>query len=718
MRLGITPPKIKCPPGVDQPCRRAQSSVVTERNRKRAEQIQLATYRISEAAQASSTLDDLYREIHRIVGELMPATNFYIALYDATTDVVTFPYFVDEVDPPLPPKRAGRGLTEYVLRTGEPLLADEELHRMLQRRGDADLIGAPSLQWLGVPLIIGEKTIGVLAVQSYTPGVRYGEAEERVLAFVSAQIAMTIERKRADVSLRDSEARLARAQETAHLGSWELDLTDLQDVYRNSLWWSDEVYRIFGYAPGQVPASTELFFKAVPPEDVPRIQEAVRGSLDDGAPYLIQHRVIRPDGSERMVEERSTVVRDAAGRPIRMVGTVLDVTERQHLEEQLRQAQKMEAVGRLAGGVAHDFNNLLTAILGSAELLLQHLAPDHPERGEAEQIREVALRAADLTRQLLAFSRQQVLAPQVLNLNSVVAGMDKMLRRLIREDVHFRTVLAPDLGVVRADRSQLEQVILNLAVNARDAMPSGGRITVETANVDLDGTSAQDHHPIASGRYAMLAVSDTGTGMSAQTKARIFDPFFTTKQPGQGTGLGLSSVYGIVKQSAGYITVESEPGRGTTFKVYFPRIEGSVAATAQRPATVSLDGDETVLLVEDHAEVRRLTGKVLEAHGYTVLVAADGVEALRIAEQHAGAIQLLVSDIVMPGMRGREVGLLLAAARPEMRVLYLSGYADESLVHGGELEPGLAFLQKPFTPDALARRAREVLDAPPNEFGS
>jgi PAS domain S-box-containing protein len=676
----------------------------------RAEQIQRATYRISEAAHASSTLDDLYREIHRIVGELMPAKNFYIALYDAATDTVAFPYFVDEHDTSHPPQRAGRGLTEYVLRTGAPLLADETLHDRLTRRGAAEMVGTPSLQWLGVPLSIGDKTIGVLAVQTYTAGVHYGEAEERVLAFVSRQIAMTIERKRAEVALRESETRLARAQETAHLGSWELDLTNLQDVNQNPLWWSDEVYRIFGYVPRQVPVSNELFFKSVPPEDVPRIRAAVQASLHDGIPYSMQHKVIRPDGSERIVEERSTVVRDSMGRPIRMVGTVLDVTERQQLEEQLRQAQKMEAVGRLAGGVAHDFNNALTAILGSADLLLGHLGPDHPERVEAVEIRKAAMWAADLTRQLLAFSRQQVLDPHVFDLSTVVANMDKMLRRLVPADITLRTRLAPDLGAVRADPGQIEQVIMNLAVNACDAMPGGGTLTIETANVEL-GTG---HAPVHPGRYVVLTVSDTGMGMNAATQAHVFEPFFTTKERGKGTGLGLSTVYGIVKQSEAYIVLESEPGRGTTFTVYLPAVDAPMEAVAPGPApTGALGGEETVLVVEDQEPVRRLACKVLERQGYTVLAAADGPEALGLAAHHAGTIHILVTDVVMPGMSGREVERRLAAGRPEMRVLYLSGYADDSIVHDGVLEPGLAFLQKPFTPETLARRVREVLDTQP-----
>jgi len=684
---------------------------------KRAEQIQLATYRISEAAQTAATLQDLYREIHQVVGELMPARNFYIALHDAGAEMLSFPYFVDEYDPPQPTKPVGRGLTEYVLRTGRPLLADEKVHRDLQERGEADLIGAPSIQWLGVPLKIEDTTIGVLVVQTYTEGVRYGDAEKRILEFVSRQVAMAIERKRAEVALRESEARLARAQETAHLGSWELNLTNLEDVNQNPLWWSDEAYRIFGYLPGEVAVSNELFFNSVPPADAPRIREAMQRSLREGAAYFIRHCVIRPDGTERMVEERSTVLRDGAGRPVRMVGTVLDITERQRLEEQLMQAQKMDAVGRLAGGVAHDFNNLLTAIIGSADLLRERLSPNHPERVEVDEIRAAALRAADLTRQLLAFSRRQILAPQVLHLNKVVAGMNKMLRRLIGEDIEFRCVLTPNLGMVRADPGQIEQVIMNLVVNARDAMPRGGTLTIETANVELDEAFATEHVPVARGHHVLLSVRDTGIGMDGRTQARLFEPFFTTKAQGQGTGLGLSTVYGIVKQSGGYIWVFSEPGRGSTFKVYLPQVDSGTepvaAATALPDAPDIPGGSETLLVVEDQAEVRRLTEKVLRSRGYAVLVAADGPEALRLAEQHTGSIDLLVADVVMPQMSGHEVGRLLTAARPQLKVLYLSGYADESIVHHGVLVPGLAFLQKPFTPDGLARKVRELLDAAP-----
>jgi nitrogen-specific signal transduction histidine kinase/CheY-like chemotaxis protein len=391
---------------------------------------------------------------------------------------------------------------------------------------------------------------------------------------------------------------------------------------------------------------------------------------------------------------------------------VEDITEQRQLEIQLRQAQKMDAIGRLAGGVAHDFNNLLTAILGCADLMLESLPEDAPEREEAHEIHDAAIRAAELTRQLLAFSRQQVLAPKVIHLNDVVAGVHRMLERLIGEDVELRTILAPDLGSVRADPGQIEQVVVNLAVNARDAMPKGGKLTIETANTVLDEAYAREHGvPAAAGPCVMLAVTDTGTGMDAETQARIFEPFFTTKPAGKGTGLGLATVYGIVKQSDGLIWVYSELGKGTSFKIYLPQATGAAESVRAAKAGVEpLRGTETVLLVEDQVEVRKLARKILEARGYTVLAAGSGPEALVLADQHSGPIDLLITDVVMPGMGGRDVSLTLGPKRPAMKILYLSGYTDQTVIHHGVLEPGVAFLQKPFTPDVLARKVRELLD--------
>ncbi|PYP38637.1 MAG: hybrid sensor histidine kinase/response regulator [Gemmatimonadetes bacterium] len=428
-------------------------------------------------------------------------------------------------------------------------------------------------------------------------------------------------------------------------------------------------------------------------------------------------RVRHKDGSWRDLE---VVIANRLDDPsIRaLVVNYRDVTDRKRAEEalrladeRLRAAQRMEAVGRLAAGIAHDFNNLLTAILGSTDLLLEGLPADHPAREDALESRQAALRAADLTRQLLAFSRQQVLAPRTLDLNAVVRDVERLLRRLIGEDVKLRTVLAANLAPVRADPTQLEQVLVNLAVNARDAMPRGGTLTIETANVALDDAYVADQPVVAAGDYAMIAIGDTGTGMDAATRARVFEPFFTTKQRGKGTGLGLATVYGIVKQSGGYIWVYSELGVGTTFKVYLPRVVGPVEPLVTAPAvTGPLRGSETILVVEDQEEVRTLIRKILEARGYGVLTAEDGPAALQAAALHPGPIHLLLSDVVMPGMSGREVSVLLTTTRTTMRTLYMSGYTDESIVRHGMLEEGVQFLQKPFTAEGLARRVREVLE--------
>jgi PAS domain S-box-containing protein len=389
-----------------------------------------------------------------------------------------------------------------------------------------------------------------------------------------------------------------------------------------------------------------------------------------------------------------------------------DVTRRKQLEEQFRQAQKMEAVGRLAGGVAHDFNNILTVINGYSEVMLDQLKPENTHHKYASEIKKAGERAAGLTRQLLAFSRQQVLEPQVLDLNHVIANVHAMLKRLIGEDIDLVTVPRPDLGRVKADPGQIEQILLNLAVNARDAMPRGGKLSIETGNVDLDDSYTSGDFVVKPGPYVMLAATDSGTGMDAETQKRIFEPFFTTKEKGKGTGLGLSTVYGIVKQSEGYITVYSEMGHGTTFKIYLPRVDAS--AEVVRPVTTEVAGahpHETVLLVEDDTPIRRLIFDTLKSRGYNVLQAQNGDEAIQLAGRYLDPIQLMLTDLVMPGMSGRVLAERMVALHPESRVLYMSGYTDDAVIRHGGLGAGAAFLQKPFTPDAVANKVRQVLDA-------
>ena len=417
----------------------------------------------------------------------------------------------------------------------------------------------------------------------------------------------------------------------------------------------------------------------------------------------------RRDGRLLQVQLSVRAVRNAAGEVDYYETFVRDATDQRRLQQQLTQSQKMEAIGRLAGGVAHDFNNLLTVITSYSDLVFQDLPPDDPRRDDVDQVRKAADGAAALTRQLLAFSRQQVLEPKVIDLNSVVDNLKKILQRVIGEDVELATVLAAELGAVKADVSQIEQILMNLAVNARDAMPTGGKLTIETTNVDYDPERQQRSD--GSREFVMLAVTDTGTGMDEATKAKIFEPFFTTKQPGKGTGLGLATVYAIVTQAGGFIWVYSELGHGTSFKIYLPRVDA--VATTAAVARIDLPrGTETVLLVEDAAAVRAVARQVLQRQGYRVLEASEGEDALRLAARHQGTIDLVVTDVVMPRVGGRELAERLLVVRPETRVLYMSGYTDDSVVRHGILEGGVAYLQKPFSPEGLVRKVREVLDAP------
>jgi two-component system cell cycle sensor histidine kinase/response regulator CckA len=408
---------------------------------------------------------------------------------------------------------------------------------------------------------------------------------------------------------------------------------------------------------------------------------------------------------------RKSLLTDKDGNK-QIVGVLRDITEYKRLESQFLQAQKMEAIGILAGGVAHDFNNLLTVINGYAELLGNSLSSDKSRLRELEQIRMAGQRAASLVSQLLAFSRKQIFHSKMVNLNDILDETSKMLRRLIGEDIELAVITHPGLGSVYADPGQIQQIIMNLAVNARDAMPQGGKLTIETAHVNIDAEYVRRHPMVEKGTYIMLAISDNGTGMDAETQTHLFEPFYTTKETGKGTGLGLSTVYGIVKQSNGYVWVYSEPGTGTTFKIYFPRAEGEVAKLADEgKSELGLSGVETVLIAEDEPSVRTLTVRILLARGYKILEASNGREALDIAREYDGDIHLVITDVVMPGMGGSELVAQLEMVRPGIKALFVSGYTDNAIVHHGILDSNVAFLQKPFTVESLACKVREVIDA-------
>jgi PAS domain S-box-containing protein len=512
------------------------------------------------------------------------------------------------------------------------------------------------------------------------------------------------QRTEAVAALRTAEERMRFALQSANVGIWDMNYAT------GALRWSETLEAQYGLQPGTFNGTFESFLERIHPDDRESVLASMSKARETGTDFSLQHRALWPDGTTRWLNGLGRIHLDPHGKPLRGVGISLDVTERRALEAQYQQAQKMDAIGQLAGGVAHDFNNLLTVILGNCELLLDDADPDVQRQEDLSQIRKAGQSAAGLTRQLLAFSRKEIIEPTLLDLNVVLANMRAMLRRLIREDVEIVLSLRPDIAPIRADRGQIEQIVLNLSVNARDAMPKGGTLTIEVTNVALDDRYAVTHVGVTPGPYVALAVTDTGSGMTPEIRARLFEPFFTTKAAGTGTGLGLATVHGIATQSGGTIEVSSEIGTGTAFRVYFPRADAA-ELTVEAPPTVARAraGGETVLVVEDADGLRLLVTKLLERLGYTVLVAANAEQALQVCDANA-SIDVLLTDVVMPGASGPELTTQLAERRPDLRVIYMSGYTDEAIVQHGVLVPGTAFLHKPFTSEALGRKLREVLD--------
>ncbi len=810
----------------------AAFSDITER--RHSQEVQSAIFEISEAAQSAESLDELFSALHRIVGRLMPATNFYIALHDPETATLSFPYFVDEVDAmPEAPQPFGKGLTEYVLRTGRPLLATPEVFDNLCLEEEVELVGAPSLDWLGVPLKVRDRTIGVLVVQSYTGTVRYGEADREILSYVSMQAAQAIERKRAEQELRESQRKLftlfsnlpGMAYRCANDDPWTMEfvsegcfaltgyrpadlvgnsklslivpldregvrravddavircrafevtyriqtadggekwvwergggvfsptgevqasegfiadiserrkaeeaLRQSEERYRlalqatqeimydweianDAVFWNPAVTNVLGYTWEEMGGTLEGWLRRLHADDAARVRRELAAAVGQGEVFSSEYRIRRKTGEFATLLDRGLILRNPDGEAVRMVGAITDLTASKQLQDQLRQVQKIEAVGQLAGGIAHDFNNLLTALLGSTELLQRRLADDHQAQQELATIQRTARRAADLTQGLLAFARRQVLEPLNLDLNGFTSEALPMLRRLIPENIRINFRAGGSLNTVRADHGQLTQILVNLCVNARDAMPTGGTIAISTENITIDKAFIDGHPGARPGRYVGLAVTDTGTGIGSGDLAHIFEPFFTTKERGKGTGLGLSTVYGIVKQHGGYIYADSVPGNGCTFSVYLP----AVAARGELPegpvANAARGGPETILVVEDEAEVRQILVQALSTLGYRVYEAADGLDALSLLRSADGRIDLVLTDVVMPRMGGMELCQAARAITPGIRFLFSSGYTEDTVHVGFVKKEGISFLAKPYGIDTLAREVRRVLDS-------
>ena len=515
------------------------------------------------------------------------------------------------------------------------------------------------------------------------------------------------------LQIRRIRRELGQGKELFRLiGENAVDMIAVVDAKGQRLYNSPAYERVLGYSAEEL--KTTSSFQQIHPDDLETVREAAKHVQNGGAPRSIEYRMCHKDGTWRFLESTASPVRNERGEIEKLVIVNRDISERKQLEEKFRQAQKMEAVGRLTGGIAHDFNNLLGVMIGYAESMQRRLDKTHALRESVDEIVSAGKRAGSLTQQLLAFSRQQVLHPTVLDLNLIVSDMEKLLGRVLGDDIKVMTGLLADSARVKADRSQLEQILMNLAVNARDAMPKGGKLILRTANVLMDEAFARQHpYPVQQGSYVLLTVADTGTGMDAETKARAFQPFFTTKEKGKGTGLGLSTVYGVVKQSAGYIDVFSNPGEGTTFKIFLPRQLSATVATSIKPSLSPgrTRGTETILVAEDEAALNSIVRRALESAGYKVLVAANGEEALQVSTQYMDEIHLLLTDVVMPKLSGRTLGEELVKTRPMLRVIFMSGYTDEAIVHHGVLDAGTHFLVKPFTTADLTRKVREVLDS-------
>jgi signal transduction histidine kinase/ActR/RegA family two-component response regulator len=754
--------------------------------RKRFEEINSALFKIANAINVTSNLDELYHSIHQALSTIIDTTNFFIALYDKTNDSISFPYIVDTVDAWYPPVIAiskVASLTAEIIRNGKPLMVTKQ--EIMADRAKSNLkvpACTPAEIWLGVPLLAGGEIIGVMAVQSYNDPGCYDQTDLQVMTAVADQVAIAIDRKRAEETLLKSEGKLAEyANQMEQFSLSAASMISLKDekvifakISRAIVDFSDYRRVIISLFKDEHPFREVIGYGGVSADLINRLRKIPlpkswydhvfsqghhMGQFSYYIPHTMKHILNQEatlygqgsppeDSSSAWHPEDNLFVRmnDENGqfigvisvddsksghkpsletiRPLEIYASLIaqiiilkrEQTNRERLEEQLRMAQKMESVGRLAGGVAHDFNNMLGVILGHAELAQKKLDPADPVFSNLEEIHKAATRSAQITRQLLAFARKQTVVPRILDLNETVEGMLEMLRRLIGENINLSWMPENGLWPVQMDPSQIDQILANLCVNARQAIGGVGKITVLTGNSSLDEQYCDNHAGFVSGDYVRLVVTDDGCGMDRQTLAHIFEPFFTTKAIGEGTGLGLATVYGAVKQNNGFVYAESEPGQGAAFTIYLPRYQGAVGqAQTAEAMDVVLPGHESILLLEDEPAILEMTTTMLQLLGYTVLAAGTTEEALRLAVMHEGEIDLLLTDVIMPEMNGRDLAGRLLVGQPEMRVLFMSGYAANILTHQGVLDAGVNFLEKPFSMQELAAKVRQTLEGTVDE---
>jgi two-component system, cell cycle sensor histidine kinase and response regulator CckA len=667
-------------------------------DRLRNEALQNAIFQISQGADKATTLDDLFKNVHQIIKTVMPAKNFFIALYDEEQNLLSFPYYVDEIDPPSPPKKLGKGLTEYVLRTGKPLLCDESTDMMLRESGEVELVGIPSPIWLGVPLTIMNKTLGAMVVQHYTDPSAYTMQDLQMLEYVSSQVAKAIESKRSEEKLRRSEEQFRLISENV------ADLIAVLDLTGKRIYSSPSYNDILG--DSQTLLGTDSF-QEIHPEDRERIKQAFKETVSTGVGQRAEYRFIQKNGDIRHIESQGSIIKDKDGKVSQVLVVSRDITEKKKLEQQFLRSQRMESIGTLAGGIAHDLNNVLAPIIMAIDILRKNMV-DSTSQQILRSLESSAQRGADIVKQVLAFARGIEGERHVLQMKHIILEIVKIIQETFPRSIDITTDLSKNLWTVSADPTQLHQVLLNVCLNARDAMLDGGKLTLSANNIVIDEKHSKRYSEAKIGSFVMVTISDTGTGIPPKIIDKIFEPFFTTKEMGKGTGLGLSTVHAIVQSHGGFIHIDTTVNKGTRFMIYFPaniHEEASPSDTAQ--SSLPQGHGELILVVDDETSIREITKSTLETNGYTVITANDGAEAISLYTQNRDNIKVILTDLMMPLMDGTTLIRALQKINPDIKVIVASGLITDEVK---KLEHQVqTFLSKPYSTETLLSAVDNVL---------